>query len=118
MLIEKAVIQFYAKTYNDFKAIFSEDLLDEEKYQKELEEIIKIITVFDDKESIKTYLKKNFGHLEFLDDVQIKKLQRLRYTGWGRYSAELLPVIRDEDTGYNLLQFIRTDDKNRNLTSC
>jgi CRISPR-associated endonuclease Csn1 len=104
------------KTYNDFKAIFSEDLLDEEKYQKELEEIIKIITVFDDKESIKTYLKKNFGHLEFLDDVQIKKLSRLRYTGWGRYSAELLLNIRDEDTGYNLLQFIRTDDKNRNLT--
>ena len=65
------------KTYNDFKVIFSEDLLDEEEYQKELEEIIKIITVFDDKESIKTYLKKYFGHLEFLDEVQIKKLSRL-----------------------------------------
>lgn len=53
------------KTYNDFKTIFSEEFLDSEIYQKELEEIIKVITVFDDKKSIKNYLTKYFGHLEF-----------------------------------------------------
>ena len=39
----------------------------------------------------------------------------MRYTGWGRYSAKLLLGIRDEDTGFNLLQFLRNDDENRNL---
>ena len=103
------------KTYNDLKTIFSEDLLDSEIYQKELEEIIKVITVFDDKKSIKNYLTKYFGHLEFLNEETINQLSKLRYTGWGRYSAKLLLGIRDEDTGFNLLQFLRNDDENRNL---
>lgn len=103
------------KTYNDLKTIFSEELLDSEIYQKELEEIVKVITVFDDKKSIKNYLTKYFGHLEFLDEEKINQLSKLRYTGWGRYSAKLLLGIRDEDTGFNLLQFLRNDDENRNL---
>ena len=105
------------KTYNDFKTIFSEEFLDSEIYQKELEEIIKVITVFDDKKSIKNYLTKYFGHLEFLDEEKINQLSKLRYTGWGRYSAKLLLDIRDEDTGFNLLQFLRNDEENRNLTN-
>lgn len=40
----------------------------------------------------------------------------MRYTGWGRYSKKLLLGIRDDDTGFNLLQFIRSDDQNRNLS--
>lgn len=103
------------KTYNDLKTIFSEELLDSEIYQKELEEIVKVITVFDDKKSIKNYLTKYFGHLEFLDEEKINQLSKLRYTGWGRYSAKLLLGIRDEDTGFNLLQYLRNDDENRNL---
>ena len=105
------------KTYNDFKTIFSEEFLDSEIYQKELEEIIKVITVFDDKKSIKNYLTKYFGHLEFLDEEKINQLSKLRYTGWGRYSAKLLLDIRDEDTVFNLLQFLRNDEENRNLTN-
>ncbi|EGJ38605.1 csn1 family CRISPR-associated protein [Streptococcus sanguinis SK49] len=104
------------KTYNDLKTIFSEELLDSEIYQKELEEIIKVITVFDDKKSIKNYLTKFFGHLEILDEEKINQLSKLRYSGWGRYSAKLLLDIRDEDTGFNLLQFLRNDEENRNLT--
>lgn len=104
------------KTYNDLKTIFSEELLDSEIYQKELEEIVKVITVFDDKKSIKNYLTKYFGHLEFLNEEKINQLSKLRYTGWGRYSAKLLLGIRDEDTGFNLLQFLRNDDENRNLS--
>ncbi|KXT80039.1 type II CRISPR RNA-guided endonuclease Cas9 [Streptococcus oralis] len=104
------------KTYNDLKTIFSEELLDSEIYQKELEEIVKVITVFDDKKSIKNYLIKYFGHLEFLNEERINQLSKLRYTGWGRYSAKLLLDIRDEDTGFNLMQFLRNDDENRNLS--
>ncbi|OFP94925.1 type II CRISPR RNA-guided endonuclease Cas9 [Streptococcus sp. HMSC067A03] len=104
------------KTYNDFKTIFSKELLDSEVYQNELEEIIKVITVFDDKKSIKDYLTKYFGHLKFLNEEKINQLSKLRYTGWGRYSTKLLLGIRDEDTGFNLLQFLRNDDENRNLT--
>ena len=104
------------KTYNDFKEIISEDILNSEEYQKTLEEIIKIITVFEDKKSIKDYLVKYFSDLEFLNEDKIQKLSKLRYTGWGKYSLELLLNIRDEDTGYNLLQFIRVDDRNRNIT--
>ena len=103
------------KTYNDLKTIFSEELLDSEIYQKELEDIVKVITVFDDKKSIKNYLTKYFGHLEFLNEERINQLSKLRYTGWGRYSAKLLLDIRDEDTGFNLMQFLRNDDENRNL---
>ncbi|MGT2753563.1 type II CRISPR RNA-guided endonuclease Cas9 [Streptococcus ovis] len=101
------------KTYNDFKNIFSAQMLDSEEYQNELEEIVKIITVFEDKKSIKDYFKKNFSN--FLSDEQIDQLSKLRYKGWGEYSQELLTNIRDEDTGFNLLQFVRTDDRNRNL---
>ncbi|MEX2805457.1 type II CRISPR RNA-guided endonuclease Cas9 [Streptococcus sp. H31] len=46
----------------------------------------------------------------------MNQLSKLRYTGWGRYSAKLLLEIRDDDTGFNLLQFIRNDDRNRNLS--
>ncbi|EGL86296.1 hypothetical protein HMPREF9968_0492, partial [Streptococcus oralis SK255] len=51
----------------------------------------------------------------FLNEETINQLSKLRYTGWGRYSAKLLLGIRDEDTGFNLLQFLRNDDENRNL---
>ncbi|HHF7059859.1 TPA: type II CRISPR RNA-guided endonuclease Cas9 [Streptococcus mutans] len=101
------------KTYNDFKRIFSRDFLDSGEHQKELEEIVKIITVFDDKKSIKDYLEKYFSELS---EEQINMLSKLRYAGWGRYSAKLLLEIRDDDTGFNLLQFIRNDDRNRNLS--
>lgn len=103
------------KTYHDFvdNGIFSRQFLDSEEYQDDLEEIIKIVTVFDDKKSIKDYLDRFYS--DFLDEKQIVSLSKLRYTGWGKYSKKLLVGIRDDDTGFNILQFIRNDDQNRNL---
>lgn len=73
----------------------SYDLVLEEK-----EMIISSITIFgDDKKLLKKRLKKNFA--DKLSDDDIKKISKLKYKDWGRFSKELLTEIYDfdENTG-------------------
>ncbi len=67
---------------------------------EEKEMIISSITIFgDDKKLLKKRLKKNFE--EKLSDDEIKKISKLKYKDWGRFSKELLTEIYDfdENTG-------------------
>lgn len=70
-----------------YKILLKYDLTCEQK-----EEIIKSITVFgDDKKLLKKRLKKEFG--EYLSDEEIKKISKLKYSGWSRLSREFLTEI-------------------------
>lgn len=67
---------------------------------EEKEVIISSITIFgDDKKLLKKRLKKNFA--DKLSDDDIKKISKLKYKDWGRFSKELLTEIYDfdENTG-------------------
>lgn len=67
---------------------------------EEKEVIISSITIFgDDKKLLKKRLKKNFA--DKLSDDDIKKISKLKYKDWGRFSKDLLTEIYDfdENTG-------------------
>ena len=83
-------------SYIDFKAY-----LDEGKLKKnDVEEIIKWITLFGDEpavieKNIKTRISSS------LSDDDIKRIAKLRYSGWGRFSQKLLDGIytTNKETG-------------------
>lgn len=79
---------------NGFKSSLKsyKDLLEYDLTCEQKEEIIKSITVFgDDKKLLKKRLKKEFG--EYLSDEEIKKISKLKYSGWSRLSREFLTEI-------------------------
>lgn len=86
----------------DFKASMR-SAIELSSYDLSLEEkevIISSITIFgDDKKLLKKRLKKNFA--DKLSDDGIKKISKLKYKDWGRFSKDLLTEIYDfdENTG-------------------
>lgn len=106
------------KTYHDFvKLGISEDLLNDKQYEKMFEEIIKILTVFEDRKMIRHQLEK--FETVFSKEV-LKKIERRHYTGWGRFSEKLLVGIFDRNSQKTILDYLIEDDGprkniNRNL---
>lgn len=79
---------------NGFKSSLKsyKDLLEYDLTCEQKEEIIKSITIFgDDKKLLKKRLKKEFG--EYLSDEEIKKISKLKYSGWSRLSREFLTEV-------------------------
>ena len=88
--------------YIDFIKILKDSNLDFNKMSYEekmriiennynmIEDCIKWITVFEDKEILPKKIKKEYPTLE---DRKIKAISSLRYSGWGRLSRELLQGI-------------------------
>lgn len=79
------------KSYIDMKNIFGnvEDNLEM------CEEIIRWITIFEDKKILKRKIKKEYG--KQIDEQQLSKLLKLKYTGWSRLSKQLLIGIKSKD---------------------
>lgn len=108
---------FLAKlgTYHDFiKVGISRDILDDETKQAELEELVKILTVFEDRQMLRTQLSK---YADLFDGPTLKKLERKYYTGWGRLSKALLQDLRDTQTNKSIMDYLLNDDhlpRNRN----
>lgn len=78
-------------SYIDFKNIIG-DKVDRDDYRKKIEEIIKLIVLYEDD---KTYLKKKIKSEyknDFTDD-EIKKIAALSYKDWGRFSKKYLTGI-------------------------
>lgn len=97
------------KTYHDLlKLNISRDILDNEKYANRLEDLVKILTVFEDREMIRKQLE-SFSDL--FDQATLKKLERRHYTGWGRLSAKLIHGIKDEQTQKTILDYLVEDDR-------
>ncbi|GEM04251.1 CRISPR-associated endonuclease Cas9 [Halolactibacillus miurensis] len=96
------------KTYHDLlKLGISRDTLDNEAYADRLEDLVKILTVFEDREMIRKQLE---GFSDLFDQATLKKLERRHYTGWGRLSAKLINSIKDERTQKTILDYLIEDD--------
>ncbi|MCZ0717429.1 type II CRISPR RNA-guided endonuclease Cas9 [Aerococcus kribbianus] len=107
----------YSTYYDLAKIPGMRNLLDDPQYDAILEEIVKIITVFEDRKMCQRQLEQ-FN--DILDSKTIKALSRKHYTGWGRLSAKLINGIRDEASQKTILDFLIEDDgsprhPNRNL---
>ena len=96
-------------SYIDFKNIIG-DKVDRDDYRKKIEEIIKLIVLYEDD---KTYLKKKIKSAyknDFTDD-EIKKIAALNYKDWGRLSKRFLTGIEgvDKTTGErgSIIYFMR-----------
>ncbi|MDT2648221.1 type II CRISPR RNA-guided endonuclease Cas9 [Enterococcus dongliensis] len=105
-------------TYQDLiKLGVSQEILDDPANEALFEEVIKILTVFEDRKMIREQLSKFDS---YFDQNILKKLVRRHYTGWGRLSAELINGIRDKQSKKTILDYLMRDDdfprnKNRNL---
>jgi CRISPR-associated endonuclease Csn1 len=96
------------KTYHDLlKLGISRDTLDNEAYADRLEDLVKILTVFEDREMIRKQLE---GFSDLFNQATLKKLERRHYTGWGRLSAKLINGIKDERTQKTILDYLIEDD--------
>ena len=95
------------KSYMDFKKqIFGEEI-DNKEIQNMVEDIIRWITIYgDDSKMIRNVIEKEYPNR--LTDEQLKKVCRLRYSGWGNFSKKFLKGVEgtDKETGetFNLIE--------------
>ncbi len=90
-------------SYIDFKNILGREIESFADYEM-VENLITWITVFEDKEILERRIKTEYGPTEFggngeLTSAQIKKISKLRYTGWSNLSKEFLTDLRVEFEG-------------------
>ncbi|WP_163653130.1 type II CRISPR RNA-guided endonuclease Cas9 [Listeria sp. PSOL-1] len=115
--IENSFNASYA-TYHDFISMgVNSALLEDSKYEETFEEIVKIMTVFEDRRMTHEQLKP---FAENFSKEVMKKMERRHYTGWGRLSAKLIHGIYDKQTKKTILDYLMNDDGpkrniNRNL---
>lgn len=102
-------------TYHDFKDKINipVEMLDDIKNEEVFEELIKILTVFEDRKMIREQLKK-FENI--LNPQILKNLERRHYSGWGRLSKKTITGIYDKYSQKNILDYLMNDDGvNRNI---
>lgn len=79
---------------NDFKSSLKsyKDLLEYDLTDEQKESVIKAITIFgEDKKLLRKRLKNELG--DYLSDDEIKKISKLKYSGWSRLSREFLAEV-------------------------
>lgn len=74
----------------DFKEIFDE--IDDSNYDL-IEKIIEDMTIFNEGSILKERLKKAYN----LDQNKVKKIMKLKYSGWSRLSKKLINGIRADN---------------------
>jgi CRISPR-associated endonuclease Csn1 len=115
--IEKRFNASYG-TYHDLLKIgISKEMLDDVTNEQMFEDIIKILTVFEDRKMIREQLS---CYTPQLDSKVLKNLERRHYTGWGRLSAKMIYGLRDKYSKKTILDYLIEDDampknKNRNF---
>ena len=103
----------FKSSLKSYKDLVAYNLRDEQK-----EEIVKAITIFgDDKKLLKKRLKNEFG--DCLSDDEIKKICKLKYTGWSKLSREFLTDVTAvyKETGELINIICALWETNYNLTS-
>lgn len=103
----------FKSSLKSYKDLVAYNLTDEQK-----EEIVKAITIFgDDKKLLKKRLKNEFG--DCLSDDEIKKICKLKYTGWSKLSREFLTDVTAvyKETGELINIICALWETNYNLTS-
>ena len=97
------------------KDIFDVDVIDPADYPM-IEQIILWNTLFEDRKILKEKLEETYGSKGNgrLNDEQIRKICRKRFTGWGRLSQKFLTGIKvDTDCGpRSIMDVLREGDPN------
>lgn len=100
------------QTYIDFfgdNGIFNKTSYNEE----DADEIIKWITIFDDKDILKKKVKDKYKELNY---TQIKNILSKKYSGWGSLSKKLLTelLVKDKETGIpkSIMTLLSETDEN------
>lgn len=100
------------QTYIDFfgdNGIFNKTSYNEE----DADEIIKWITIFDDKDILEKKVKDKYKEL---NDTQIKNILNKKYSGWGSLSKKLLTelLVKDKETGIHksIMTLLSETDEN------
>lgn len=100
-------------TYHDLKKILDKSFLDDKVNEEVIEDIIKTLTLFEDREMIQQRLQK---YSDIFTKQQLKKLERRHYTGWGRLSYKLINGIRNKENNKTILDYLIDDGSaNRNF---
>lgn len=92
-------------SYNKFRRILG---YVDERNEKMIEDIIYWITVFEDKDIVKRKINRQYA--DKLSDEQLKKILKLKFKGWGRYSAKLLNGIKG-DMGTTIIEMLEDADE-------
>ena len=92
-------------SYNKFRRILG---YVDERNEKMIEDIIYWLTVFEDKDIVKRKINKQYA--DKFSDEQLKKILKLKFKGWGRYSAKLLNGIKG-DMGTTIIEMLEDADK-------
>lgn len=99
-------------TYHDLiKLGVSPAMLQDSVNEDMFEEIIKILTVFEDRHMIREQLKP---YTDSFSPAILKKMERRKFNGWGRLSKKLLTEFRDKESQKNILEYLIDDDGVRN----
>ncbi len=100
-------------TYHDLKKILDKSFLDDKVNEEVIEDIIKTLTLFEDRDMIQQRLQK---YSDIFTKQQLKKLERRHYTGWGRLSYKLINGIRNKENNKTILDYLIDDGSaNRNF---
>lgn len=87
-------------SYMDFKKQIFGEKIEDDNIRDMVENIIKWITIYgDDKKMKKAVICQEYGNL--IEEVQLKHILNLRYSGWGNFSEKFLSGILgiDKETG-------------------
>lgn len=81
---------------------------------KMAEDLIKWVTIFEDKEILKEKIKLEYG--DRLSEGQIEQIAKRNYSGWARLSRELLTEIKSHPRGsaygQSIIELMRTEPAN------
>lgn len=99
-------------TYHDLKKVL-EEFLDNEENRDIIEDVVHTLTIFEDRKMIEQKLS---SYSDVLTQKQISELARKKYTGWGRFSRDLIDGIKDRQSRKTILDFLKDDGfNNRNF---
>lgn len=90
------------QSYIDFFG--SEGIFKNTKYdENDAEQIIEWITIFEDKDILEKKIKNSYAEL---NEIQIQKILKKKYTGWGNLSRRLLTTKYYKDKGTEIYKSI------------
>lgn len=91
-------------SYNKFRRVLG---YVDERNEKMIEDIIYWLTVFEDKDIVKRKINKQYP--DRLTDEQLKKILKLKFKGWGRFSRKFLAGIKG-DMGTTIIDMLEDAD--------
>lgn len=84
---------------NKFKQIFGDFDFNDTYFINNIEKIILWCTVYEDKKILKSRIEKELK--DFVSEVQLEKILKLKLSGWSRLSKKILVDIKDNNKSVN-----------------